>query len=310
MRRLPPLNALRAFEAAARLSSVTGAAAELGVSHSAISQQIRLLEEHFGETLFARRGRRIEPTPAAITLLEDVSAAFDHVALACERLARRGRRRVLTVNAPACFALKWLIPRIPAFEQQYPGLEVRVTTSEASAISRLDRPYDLIVRRDAMSRHAHLCMLLLDDHATAVAHPRLLERRPLTHPALLGEFVLLHDRSRPAAWRRWFHEHGAGEGFITPDGPSFDNTALSIQGAISGLGAAIAPLALVADDIAEGRLAAPFPKQVLAEAGFHILLRESAAEERGPRELLRWLGTQAGAHLPAERTPTQSRRRA
>src|SRR5262245_35218168 len=95
MRRLPPLNALRAFEATARLSSVTAAAKELNVSHSAISQQVRLLEDYFGQRLFTRPGRRVEPTPAALAFLEDVRAALDGLAVAAEHLTRRGGRRIL-----------------------------------------------------------------------------------------------------------------------------------------------------------------------------------------------------------------------
>ena len=111
MRRLPPLNAVKAFEAAARLSSVTAAAEELRVSHSAVSQQIKQLEDWFGQKLFSRPGRRIEPTAAALSYLEDVRAALDRIALASEQLANRGSRRVLTINCTPSFALRWLIPR-------------------------------------------------------------------------------------------------------------------------------------------------------------------------------------------------------
>ena len=296
MRRLPPLNALRAFEAAARLSSITGAAAELGVSHSAVSQQVKLLEDYFGETLFARRGRRIEPTPAARALLEDVGSAFDHMAVASERLSRRGGRRVVSVNAPASFALQWLIPRIAAFEREHPGLELRVATCDVQDVAQLDRPYDAIIRRDVMKRRGCLCRRLLDDDVVPLVNPRLLERREVTRPAHLSAHTLLHARSRPDAWRRWFQAHGVAAPEPS-NGPSFDNTALALHGALIGLGAALAPLALVAEDLAEGRLVAPFPAAVLAGPGYHVLYREAAIDERGPRELLKWLIAQAGGRV-------------
>ena len=146
MRRLPPLNALRAFEAAARLSSVTAAAEELGVSHSAVSQQLKLLEEHFGQKMFDRKGRRIEPTQAAQALLNDVKAAFDLIAVGSEQFAARSSEITLTINATPSFALRWLIPKTSEFQLKNPGFKILVHTSEKDSIAYVDQPFDIIIR--------------------------------------------------------------------------------------------------------------------------------------------------------------------
>jgi len=195
MRRLPSLTALRAFEAAARLSSVTAAAAELGISRSAISQHIRKLGEHFSQRLFNRGGRRIEPAPAALAYLEDVRAAFDRLAVASDQLVRRGSQRALSINATPSFAVRWLIPHTAAFQLQHPSIELRIFTSESDGIAQLKENSDLIVRREPMTRTDYVCRRLLDDVSTSVAAPSLLKRHALKKPADLLRLPLLHMRS-------------------------------------------------------------------------------------------------------------------
>lgn len=288
MRRLPPLTALRAFEATARLASVTAAAAELGVSHSAVSQQIGQLENYFGQKLFERPGRRVEMTPAAAALLEDVRDAFDRIAAASEQLTRRGVQRIVTINATPSFAMHWMIPRIAAFQSEHPNLELRVTTSAAPGISHLDRPYDLVIRREKMTREGYVCRPLVSDRATPLVHPRFAKRLEGREPGDLTKLGLLHARSWPDAWRRWLVEH-SGAKLQTLDGPFFDSTSLALQAALSELGAALAPIAFVQDELAGGKLVAPFPDCFISGPGFHILHSETAHRERGTRELLRWL---------------------
>lgn len=296
MRRLPPLNALRAFEATARLSSVTAAAAELGVSHSAISQQVKLLEDYFGQKLFTRPGRRVEPTPAAVAFLEDIRSSFDRIAVASEQLTRRGGRRILTISATPSVAVRWLIPKTAEFQLAYPAVEIRVTTSSSDGISHLDGPYDFIIRRDVMTRRGHTCRRLIDDESTPVMHPQLMQKRQIKQPADLLKLPLLHMRSRPDYWKMWFDQQGVTT-LDTIDGPFFDHFFLSLQAAINGLGAAMAPHALVGEDLAEGRLVAPFPELTLKGPGFHILYRDSMATDRGGRRLLAWLEAETGASL-------------
>lgn len=296
MRRLPPLNALKAFEATARLSSVTAAADELNVSHSAVSQHIKQIEDYFGQKLFTRPGRRVEPNAAALRYLEDVKAAFDRLAIASEQLARRGDTHIVTVSATPSVAMRWFIPKTAAFQHAHPNIELRVTTSTSDEISHLDKPFDIVIRRDEMTRPGHFCRKLLDDISTPVASPAYLEKHPVAKPADLFERSLLHLRSRPHAWQAWFAQRGED----LPDtiaGPYFDHFFLSLQAAINGLGVAMAPHALAADDLESGHLVAPFPDLTIEGAGFHILCRNDIVAERAPRTFLRWLEKETGASL-------------
>ena len=288
MRRLPPLNALRAFEAAARLSSVTAAAEELGVSHSAISQQVALLEDYFGQKLFARPGRRVEPTPAALALLEDVRIALDRLAIASEQLTRRGAQAILSISATASFAQRWLIPRIVAFQKAHPNIELRVATSLSDAISHLDAPFDFIIRREPMERSGHSCRRLAEDRMTPLLAPALALEHGLSEPADLLRLKLLHMRSRPDAWKRWFSAHDVALQ-DTLDGPYFDHFFLSLEAAVHGLGVALAPLALVENDISAGRLVAPLADRTLDGPGFHILYRTELEHDRNGQKVLAWL---------------------
>jgi LysR family glycine cleavage system transcriptional activator len=296
MRMLPPLNALKAFEAAARLSSVTAAAEELRVSHSAVSQQIRQLEDYFGCKLFSRPGRRIEPTAMGGAYLEDIRAALDRIAVASERLTQRGSQRQLSINATPSFALRWLIPQTAEFQIANPSIQLRISTSTSDGIDQLDTPFDFIIRRDRMEREGHACHRLLDDRSTPVIAPGLLERFAIDRPIDLLRCPLLHARLRPNAWKQWLEASGVAVPG-TVGGTFFDNIFLSVEAAVNGVGVAISPLILVEEDLKAGRLIAPFPELFTEGPGFHVLFRPAAAAERNERRFLTWLEEKTGARL-------------
>jgi LysR family glycine cleavage system transcriptional activator len=258
------------------------------VSHSAVSQQVKQIEEYFGQRLFTRPGRRVEPTPAALNFLEDIRAAFDRIAVASEQLSHHGSHRILTVSATPSFAMRWLIPKTAVFQLENPTIELRVTTSASDGIAHLDKPFDLIIRRDVMERSGHVCRRLLDDISTPLASPGFLERRPTAEPVELLAGPLLHLRSRPKAWQSWFAQNGVDLP-RTLGGHYFDHFFLSLQAAINGLGVAIGPYALVEEDLAAQRLIAVFPERTLSGPGFHILFRPDLVEERAGRTFMRWL---------------------
>jgi|CXWL01.1.fsa_nt_gi LysR family glycine cleavage system transcriptional activator len=287
MRRLPPLNALRAFEAAARCGSISAAAKELGVTHSAVSQQVLHLEQYFGQKLFHRPGKRIEATASALALLEDVRDALDRIAIASDQLNRRGLRRIITINAPHSFTMLWLMPRAAEFQEKHPHLELRASTSTGNCDAlQLDGPYDFVIRRGPMARQGYICSKILDDAATPLMFP--LSKLQVTRPEQLQHSALLHTRSWPDAWRRWFSQH-ATQRAETLDGSFFDHTALALQAAMNNLGAALAPSVLADEHIATGRLVAPFPGRTISGPGYHIMHPCDAVEQRGPREFLRFL---------------------
>jgi LysR family glycine cleavage system transcriptional activator len=293
MRRLPPLRALKVFEAVARHMSVTGAADELCVSHSAVSQQVKVLEEYFGQPLFRRSGRGIVPTPEASAFLEDVRACLDRLAIASEQLTRRTVGRVLKINATPSFAMRWLIPQTSSFQLANPSIELRISTSATDEIDQLGEPYDFIVRRNVMSRSDHACQRIADDVSTVLASPALLDKYQIDDPRDLLAVPLLHLKSRPDAWKRWFRANDIAIG-ETIAGLYFDHFFLSLQAAINGLGAAIGPFALVQDDLESRRLIAPFPERTLVGPGFHVLYRTSTLKDRAGRLFLDWLVGHAG----------------
>ncbi len=303
MRRLPPLNALRAFEAAARCGSISLAANELGVTHSAISQQVLLLERYFGQKLFHRPGKRIEATASALALLEDVREALDRIAIASDQLDRRGLDRIVTINAPHSFAMLWLMPRVAAFQEKYRQIELRVSTAIANRDPlQLDGPYDFVIRRGPMVRQGYTCTKLLDDAATPLlfAHAK----SSIVEPKQLQHGALLHARSWPDAWRRWLSQFAMLR-TETLDGSFFDHTALALHGAVSNLGATIAPLVLADEYLASGKLIAPFRDCVISGPGYHIMHPRDASDHRGPREFLRFLEMQAPRAQNHTATPSQ-----
>jgi LysR family transcriptional regulator, glycine cleavage system transcriptional activator len=286
MRKLPPLNALKAFEAAARHESLTTAAEELRVTHSAIGQHVKQLEGFFHQPLFLKQGRRLKLTPQARAYLEDVRTCFDRLALASERFAESTRRGIIRVNSTPSFAMRWLIPRLSSFQLKNPGIEVRVTTSVSDSIDHLDAGYDVIIRRDRMSRPSYICQRFLDDVSIAVASPDLAGIEAVRSPCQL--LPLLHMRSRPDAWVRWFR---AAEVPVTEtlSGPFYDHFFLSLQAAITRLGVALAPRVLIEDDLATGRLKFVLPHVAVEGAGFFALFRARPAKDLELGSFVAWL---------------------
>jgi LysR family transcriptional regulator, glycine cleavage system transcriptional activator len=296
MRRLPPLNALKAFEAAARHESLTTAAEELRVTHSAIGQHVKQLEEFFRQPLFTKQGRRLKLTPHARAYLEDVRTCFDRLALASERFAESTRRRIIRVNSTPSFAMRWLIPRLSSFQLKNPGIEVRMTTSVSDSIDHLDAGYDVIIRRDRMSRPSYICQRFLDDVSTAVASPNFAGIETVRSPSQLLNMPLLHMRSRPDAWVRWFR---AAEVPVTEtlSGPFYDHFFLSLQAAITRLGVALAPRVLIEDDLATGRLKFVLPHIAVEGAGFFALFRARLTKDLELDSFFAWLTSQSAGRI-------------
>lgn len=260
-RSLPPLNAVRAFEAAARLGSFKEAAAELSVTHGAVSQQIRLLEEWLGApSLFRRSVRRVVLTPAGAALLAEFAPALDRISAAVQQhRARRGDMAiaVLRVNALATFSLRWLLPRMSRFRAEHPDIEVRLSTSN-DPVDALPEPFDVVIRGGPDTFHGFSSRFLVSERRLPVCSPKLSAQLPLREIADLSRHTLLHVTSMPWLWRDWLTE--AGQSALEPAAAlTFDHFYLTIQAALDGLGVAMGPTALIADDLAAGRLVTPFP---------------------------------------------------
>jgi LysR family glycine cleavage system transcriptional activator len=287
----PPLNALRAFEAAARLSSFKDAAAELGVTHGAISRHVRLLEDWLGPpALFRRLNRRVELTSTGAALLAETGTALDRLSAAADRhKARDGRAApaVLRVNALATFSLRWLLPRLAQFRDLHPQIEVRLATSN-ERVDALREPCDLIIRGGPDTFYGFTCRRFLTEQRLPVCSPALLERLPLNEVADLAQHTLLHASTLPRLWSDWLSAAGAPE--LEPAGSlTLDHFYLALQAALDGLGVAMGPTALVADDLAAARLVVPFASPALPARGYHAYLPEARAGDPAVTAFCEWL---------------------
>ena len=293
LRRLPPLNALKAFEAAGRHASFTRAAAELRVTHGAVSRHIQALEAWLGVPLFERHNRRVVLTEAGGSYLAEIGAALDRIALATARQVERGRPRLLRVNALATFTLRWLIPRLSGFQRANPAVEVRLTTSN-TPLSRLAEPFDVAIRGGPDMRPGHIGQPFLTERRMPVCSPALLRRVPLAEPGQLRDHTLLHAATLPQVWPQWLQAAGLPD--LEPRASvTLEHFYLALQAALDGLGVAMGPERLIADDVAAGRLTCPFAGPALPARSYYTYVAEARAEDPSIRAVSAWLGAAAGS---------------
>jgi LysR family glycine cleavage system transcriptional activator len=254
-RRLPPLNALRAFEAAGRLGRFTMAADELLVTHGAVSRQVKLLEEALGIALFDGPRNRPRLTETGRRLLHVLTGAFDLIEDGV-RAAASGRAGGLRVSCYGTFTMHWLIPRLHRFQARQPDVEVRFSASEVP-LDFARAQVDLAVRvgRPPWPEGVEATPFLVE-YAGPVLSPRLSVRHDIAGPDDLHALPRLHTATRRRAWPDWLRAHGLS----WPDcesGPEFEHFYYLLEAAIAGLGVAIGPWPLVAADVRAGRLWAP-----------------------------------------------------
>jgi LysR family glycine cleavage system transcriptional activator len=288
--RLPSLNGLRAFEAAARHLSFTLAASELNVTQTAISHQIRRLEQELGMRLFVRQNRALSLTPEAREYLPGIRAAFNDLRLATDRLLRRDDDHVLTVSTLASLAAKWLLPRLSKFQEAHPGIDVRITTStglvdfksgDVDAAIRYGRGHWAGLRAD----------WLMADELFPVCSPALLKGdKPLRRPEDLADQALLHT-SGPYDddWRLWLTAAGLPTNISKLPGVTLDLIFMTVQAAIDGIGVAMGRTSYVEADIAKGRLVVPFKIALPASAGFYLVSPEARADSPKLSAFRQWL---------------------
>jgi LysR family glycine cleavage system transcriptional activator len=277
MARLPSLNGLRAFEAAARHLSFTNAAAELNVTQTAISHQIRRLEEELGIQLFARQNRSLILTPEARDYVPRIRAAFQDLRQATDQLLRKDNDHVLTISTLASFAAKWLLPRLASFQEAHPGIDVRITTS-MELVDFRSGDVDAAIRYGRGQWPGLEATWLIADELFPVCSPALLiGERPLRHPKDLAQHVLLHTTSYSDDWRLWMTAAGVPIHAGATHGLTFDLFFMTVQAAIDGLGVAVGRTTYVKDDIENGRLVVPFDIALPADAGFYLVSPDTRA---------------------------------
>ncbi|KVH48298.1 transcriptional regulator GcvA [Burkholderia diffusa] len=292
-RRFPPLNALRAFEAAARHLNFRLAADELGVTQGAVAQQVRHLEDVVEIQLFRRLPRGLALTREGLEYFSSVQRALQIIADATDALGQRPM--VLTVSTTPSFASKWLIPRLSDFGRLHPDIEVRVIADERLASFRADG-VDIAIRLGKPPFPAGLvAQLLFPLDIFAVASPTLLDSaRPIRTPVDLSKHALLHDAHD--LWPEFIEKLG-GKGQTDPTkGPRFSQSLLAIDAAIAGQGIALTSEPLVERDIAEGRLRRVFDFSFPMSLGFYVVFPQASAHSESLEAMRRWLFAQyAGA---------------
>ncbi len=286
--RLPSLNGLRAFEAAARHLSFTNAAAELNVTQTAISHQIKRLEEELGIRLFVRQNRALTLTPAAKEYLPGIRAAFNDLRLATDRLKRKDNDHVLTVSTLASLAAKWLLPRLSAFQEAHPGIDVHLTTS-MNLVDFRSGDVDAAIRYGRGQWPGVRADWLMADQLFPVCSPALLSGdKPLRCPEDLAHHVLLHSINEDD-WRLWLTAAGLPTDISKQHGVTFDLILMVVQAAIDGIGVAIGRTSYVQDDIAKGRLVVPFNITLPADAGFYLVSPAGKTDSPNLAAFRQWL---------------------
>jgi len=290
MRRLPPLNALRVFEVAARTGSYAEAGLELGLTHGAVSRQIGALETWLGQRLFMKSGRHMVVTPTASIFAAEVSLSFNRLTTAAEACGRPGARRILRVSAPTSFAMRWLIPRLALFHRAHPDVEVAVTTV-STLYEELRGGFDVAVRRGVGSEDAwpqHRAVPVLENVDTLIMSPTLFERRPITTLADIEGHVLLASETRPGDWVEWLEAAGLSHLAGHPR-QVFDHFFITRQAVADGLGIGIGPLPMLEIDLAAGRLMAPLPSIQVRRTGYVVLVPRHADNSTLLATFVDWL---------------------
>lgn len=308
--RLPPLSAMRAFEAASRHLSFKKAADELHVTPAAVSQQIKALEEYLGLPLFRRLTRALELTPQGAAMLPKVREGFDCFAAAVD-CTRQPGEGVLTVTAPPSFAARWLVPRLPRFAAACPNVKLRLSSSP-EAVDRRGQmrereggPVDLRAATSALAiRYGTgnypglLVERIFAPDWVPVCSPRLLEQGPpLNVPEDLGRHVLIHDETiedeeRQPSWQEWLAKAGVN-GIDARQGPHFSNAVLAVEAALDAQGVALALTPLVAADVAAGRLVIPFGVSVPSPYAYFLVMRRAVADRDSVAAFRNWLLAEA-----------------
>jgi len=297
---LPPLTALRAFEAAARLSSFTKAARELHVTPAAISHQIRGLEKHLGVTLFRRTTRKLVLTDQGQRAAEHLRDGFDRLARGVELLRTGNGGGSLTVSVTTAFASRWLVPRLGRFVRRSPDLDLRLRAGSQPVDFDHD-DVDVAVRIGRGGFAGALAVPLFGESVAPLASPSFIRQHSIRRPADLARVPLLHDDSmrrvgRLPGWAEWFRAANV-RGVDAERGLHFDDGHLVLQAAADGRGVALGRLTYALDDLEERRLKMPFPPVLEMELKYYLLLPETRATEPAIMAFRAWMVQEAAAFV-------------
>ncbi|SDS93700.1 transcriptional regulator, LysR family [Pseudomonas granadensis] len=285
--RLPSLNGLRAFETVARHMSFTKAAAELNVSQTAVSHQIRRLEAELGSPLFLRRNDGLALSEVGQAYLPGIRSAFQDLRFATEQVLGAGDDNVLTISTLVSVASKWLLPRLPAFHQAFPAIDVRISAS-TDWVDFRSSGIDAAIRYGHGDWKGLQADFLMSDEIFPVCSPALAQS--LNSPAELANHTLLQVSGVTAGdWATWLS--AAGQAPQLAEGPrlTFDLALMAVQAAVDGQGVCIGRSTYVADDLRAGRLVIPFELRLRDALGFYLVAPLETAQAEKIAAFRSWL---------------------
>ena len=282
-RRMPPLNSLRAFEAAARLESMSQAADELSVTHAAVSHQVKALEDWVGLPLFHREHRRIRLTEAGADLLPVLAQAFDAIDARLAEVVASGDRKTLTITAAPSVAYRWIVPRLPDFSVRHPDIDVRIEHSTRLVDLKRERAIDVGLRYGFGGWYGLAEHWMMSGEARPIAAPALLERHGLSLDALplpvetIARLPLHHEETR-LWWRRWFEQNGLPDADVT-SGAVFHDAGSLLDLALTGHGAVLGRFALAQEAMRAGLLVPLHDAGFDADAGYWLVYDKARADD-------------------------------
>jgi LysR family glycine cleavage system transcriptional activator len=285
-RKLPPLNAVRSFEAAARHVSFTKAAEELHVTHGAVSRQVALLEDWLGSALFRRSASQLALTDAGRRYAAELTSMLDRLAVASMQFSQQDAPTSLSVSAPPTFTMRWLIARISSFQRLRPDVEVRLTTSLAP-VNFQENGYDIAIRGAHAPLQGCRSQPFMTEMVVPVCHTDLLEQG-LREPSDLRNHTLIRYATEPYSWPDWLEAMGVRE-LQGANTLQFEQMYFALQAAAEGLGVVLVPLFLVVDDIVAGRLCAPFGMQAAMQRQYFANMPLAADRQSAVSAFCEWL---------------------
>ncbi|MDR0219371.1 MAG: transcriptional regulator GcvA [Enterobacteriaceae bacterium] len=293
-KRLPPLNALRVFDAAARHLSFTKAAEELFVTQAAVSHQMKSLEDFLGLKLFRRRNRSLLLTEDGQSYYLDIKEIFTAINEATRKLQARSAKGALTVSLSPSFAIQWLVPRLSGFNQSFPGIDVRIQAVDREE-DKLADDVDVAIFYGRGHWPGLRTDKLYPEYLLPVCSPSLLMgERPLKTPTDLANHTLLHDSSR-RDWQSYVRQLDMQQLINVQHGPIFSHSSMVIQAAVHGQGVALANNVMAQNEIDAGRLVCPFNDVLFSKNAFYLVCHDNQAELGKIAAFRKWILTQAAS---------------
>ncbi|AWK40600.1 transcriptional regulator GcvA [Photorhabdus laumondii subsp. laumondii] len=293
-KRLPPLNALRVFDAAARHLSFTKAAEELFVTQAAVSHQMKSLEDFLGLKLFRRRNRSLLLTEEGQSYYLDIKEIFTAINEATRKLQARSAKGALTVSLSPSFAIQWLVPRLSSFNLAYPGIDVRIQAVDREE-DKLADDVDVAIFYGRGNWPGLRTDRLYAEYLLPVCSPSLLTgENSLKTPADLARHTLLHDSSR-RDWQAYVRQLDMQQQINVQQGPIFSHSAMVIQAAVHGQGIALANNVMARTEIDAGRLVCPFNDVLVSKNAFYLVCHDNQAELGKIAAFRQWVLAQAAS---------------